>query len=140
VPSKAPSGHLKPFYATAVTAWFFSQVAVFATFFFFDIPQPVLDTNAFDLMGLTFAIPVMVVSLVATAVMRGEMRALWRYTETWTPKPTKDVGEEVDEEGSTDEILAYSDAKEDEAVTAPAYVDVVPAPAYDVKAGAGSLL
>ena len=66
----------------------------------------------------------MVGALVSTAVCRGEMKDLWRYTEKWSPTKQElkqlteqaaagsATAEEEDVEGATDEILAYGDEKE----------------------------
>lgn len=102
-----------------MASWLVAQALVTLFFALVDVPSSIKENGTFDLMGLTLAIPLMVVGLVSTAVMRGEMRALWRYTEVWSQKPEEKVAEEEaevedEEEGARDEILAsYADEKEE---------------------------
>ncbi|ORY70632.1 hypothetical protein BCR35DRAFT_307935 [Leucosporidium creatinivorum] len=134
VPAVAPRRHRKPYYFSALFSWLLAQGLVTLFYHLVDVPQTIKEANTFDLMGLTLAIPLMVVGLVVTASIRGEMRSLWRYSEVWTPPKeeikaaAEDVDVEEDEEGARDEILAsYSDEKEE---VAPEYT-VYP---VDVKA------
>lgn len=142
VPSFAPRGHRKPYFATALLAWLGSQAVITALFHFTTISQAALETRMFDILGLSLSIPVMVLSLVLTAVLRGEMKSLWRHQEEWAPKRSVEgavaLGEDDEEEAQVGSpVVAYADLDnkvEEVEEEAPAYVDVSPAPAYDVKA------
>lgn len=91
------------------------------------MPAGILEGSTYDLMVLTLAIPLMVVGLVCTAMVRGEMREMWRYAEKWSPskEEMKQLAAEAQEDvdGMTDEILPYAD--EEKVELAPPYpVDV----------------
>lgn len=118
VPAVTPRGHSKPYFASALGGWLVAQALVAALFTFLDIPLPILETQRYDLLVLTLAIPLMCAGVVSMAVCRGEFRAMWRYTEKWSPSKedmkavTNEEEVEEDAEGAQDEILAYSDEKE----------------------------
>ncbi|BGP17633.1 hypothetical protein JCM10213v2_005668 [Rhodosporidiobolus nylandii] len=132
LPSTVPSRFYKPYYATALRSWFLAQVVTFGLFAAaLPLPEGALDCSAFDLLGLSLAIPFMIIGLAITATIRGEFRRLWTYKEVWTPKEGEaaEGGIVLDEE-NVDHLPSY-EADEKAALLA-GQQQAEAAPAYDV--------
>lgn len=137
VPSSVPSRFYKPYFATALRSWLVAQLCVFGLFAVaLPLDKAVLDTSAFDFLGLTLAIPFMIVGLGITAGIRGEFKKLWRHREVWTPKEGVEAEGGVVLAEDVEEQLPTYEADEKKALlareTAPAY-EVVDVP-VEVKA------
>ncbi|GAA6011695.1 hypothetical protein JCM10207_004213 [Rhodosporidiobolus poonsookiae] len=132
VPSAVPTNFYKPYFATALRSYFLAQVATFALFAAaVPLPADVFKTSAYDLMGLTLAIPFQVVGLAITATIRGEFRALWQYREVWTPKEGEEAEGGVVLAEDVEEQLPTYEADEKQALLPGAAVNES-APAYEV--------
>lgn len=119
LPAWGPRRFRKPYTFTTTFSWFLAHVLVAAFFVVVDVPQDVLDTSAFSLMGLTLAIPIMVFNLFVVAYVRGDFRSMWQYTEHWRVKRDESaVATASDAEASGDESsvvvehMSYSDEKD----------------------------
>ncbi|GAA5825125.1 hypothetical protein JCM11251_006107 [Rhodosporidiobolus azoricus] len=138
LPSHAPSNFYKPYYATALRAWVLAQAATFAMFAAgIPLDDDVFKTSAFDLLGLSLAIPFMIVGLAITATVRGEFRRLWTYREVWTPKEGEAAEGGVVLAGNEEEQLPSYEAPlasvaADEKAPLLESVEVEAAPAYQV--------
>lgn len=87
------------------------------------------DVAVHDLIGLFFAVPIMVISVCLVATLRGEFKDMWRYKENWFVDTKANAAEiksagEVEQAGE-DAVPAYSDVVKEDELVAPAYaVDV----------------
>ncbi|GAA5868331.1 hypothetical protein JCM1840_005641 [Sporobolomyces johnsonii] len=111
LPTTVTSRFFKPYYTTALWSWLLAQLATFGIFALaLPLPAEVMSTSAFDLLGLTLAIPFLVVGLAITASIRGEFRRLWTYREVWCP--AVDDAATAEEQDVEEQVPAYSDAVE----------------------------
>lgn len=87
LPQSDPVGFARPYFTTALWSW---MLAMMASFGILSMAMPlsaeVLAMHTLDLVGLTLAIPFMVVGIVLTASIRGEFKRMWTYKETWFTK------------------------------------------------------
>lgn len=124
LPRQTPS-FSRPLYLTALLSWFISQISTLAVFRFVPMGELAKDAAAHDLVGLFFAVPIMVVSVCLVATLRGEFEDMWRYKEDWFVD-TKALGQDVKsasevEEAGEDVVPAYSDVVKEDQLVAPAY-------------------
>ncbi|GAA5999628.1 uncharacterized protein JCM10292_003655 [Rhodotorula paludigena] len=136
LPSSVPESFDKPYYQTALRAWFGAQVAIVLAFASsLPLPKDVVECGAFDLMALTLAIPGMVLALALTASARGEFRRLWTYKEVWSRREDDNGGAIALGEGDhsdgvdvEEQAPAYETAQgEKQALLEPAAVEAAPA-------------
>ncbi|GAA5908727.1 hypothetical protein JCM6882_008186 [Rhodosporidiobolus microsporus] len=135
LPTQAPKNFYKPYFATALRSWVLAQAVTFGIFAAgLPLEEDVFKTSAFDLLGLSLAIPFMIVGLAITATIRGEFRKLWTYREVWTPKEGEaaEGGIVLAEEEQLPSYEAPVAAVADE--KAPLLNEVEHAPAYEVNA------
>ncbi|GAA5933366.1 hypothetical protein JCM10213_001260 [Rhodosporidiobolus nylandii] len=88
---------------------FLAQVVTFGLFAAaLPLPEGALDCSALDLLGLSFAIPFMLVGLAITATICGEFRRLWTYKEGRTAEEGEEaVGGVVLDEESVEQLPTY---------------------------------
>ncbi|BGP17609.1 hypothetical protein JCM10213v2_005644 [Rhodosporidiobolus nylandii] len=92
--------HLEKFLAQVVTFGLFAAAL--------PLPEGALDCSALDLLGLSFAIPFMLVGLAITATICGEFRRLWTYKEGRTAEEGEEaVGGVVLDEESVEQLPTY---------------------------------
>ncbi|BGP41259.1 hypothetical protein JCM10450v2_005301 [Rhodotorula kratochvilovae] len=111
LPSSISTAFPKPYYTTALASWLLAQVIVFGLWVAaMPLPAELLETGTFDLMGLTLAIPSIIVGLVITASIRGEFRRIWTYKEVWSRAEDDNGGAIVLAEGGDVDVEEQADA------------------------------
>lgn len=77
IPSKAPKGFKKPYYAAAMTSWALVHSVILGVTLC--ASDSLLSARAAGLGGFLLEIPIIMTLLIIVAIMRGELNALWTY-------------------------------------------------------------